>query len=167
LNAYLYVGDYDRFLESLPPSEDAPLILFYRGFAEYHLRNWTTAQAYFARAYALDATMLQARIGRALDLGLSGNAADGLALLHEVETTAAERGVGDPEALYKIAEAYAVLGEPGAALRVLGRSIEGGFFAAPYFERDPLLEPLRGQSGWQPLLEAARRRHQAFRARFF
>jgi hypothetical protein len=34
LNGYLYLGQYDRFLESLPKTNDVPLIVFYRGFGE-------------------------------------------------------------------------------------------------------------------------------------
>ena len=35
LNTYLYTGDYDKFLASLPPNGTAYLT-FYRGFAEYY-----------------------------------------------------------------------------------------------------------------------------------
>ncbi len=38
LNAYLYVGDYDKFLASLPVNANAYLT-FYRGFAEYYKHN--------------------------------------------------------------------------------------------------------------------------------
>ncbi len=32
-NGYLYLGQYDRFLQSLPKTDDAALIVFYRGLA--------------------------------------------------------------------------------------------------------------------------------------
>ena len=35
MNDYLYLGEYDKFLQSLPVN-DSPYILFYRGFAEYY-----------------------------------------------------------------------------------------------------------------------------------
>jgi TolB-like protein len=41
LNAYLYLGQYDKFLESLPKTDDAALIVFYRGFGEYYKKTWT------------------------------------------------------------------------------------------------------------------------------
>ena len=39
LNAYLYLGQYDRFLASLPNDAGSPLMLFYRGFGEYHKKE--------------------------------------------------------------------------------------------------------------------------------
>lgn len=46
-----------------------------------------------------------------------------------------ERGVGDPEARYKIAQAYAVLGDKTSALPVLRTSVESRFFSYPYIQR--------------------------------
>jgi hypothetical protein len=88
-------------------------------------------------------------------------------LLQLIELESAEREVSDAEALFRIAEAYAVLGDRGGALRVLRRSLEGGFFCYPYFARDPLLESIRSVPEFQSLLERARERHEAFRRRFF
>jgi hypothetical protein len=47
-------------------------------------------------------------------------------ILHNLENKITERGVGDPEAAYKMAEAYTVLGDKVAALRMLRRSVESG-----------------------------------------
>ena len=52
-------------------------------------------------------------------------------MAHGLESKIAERGVGDPEAVYKIAQAYAVLGDKATALRALHRSVESGFFSIP------------------------------------
>ena len=111
--------------------------------------------------------MLHTRVGKALSVLISGdrNAAARVLQLTELEST--EGKVSDAEALFRIAEAYAVLGDRGGALRVLGRSIEGGFFCYPYFARDPLLESIRSTPEFQSLLERARERHDAFRRRFF
>ena len=40
-------------------------------------------------------------------------------MLHVLEKKIGERGVGDPEATYKIAQAYSILGDKVSALRVL------------------------------------------------
>jgi hypothetical protein len=69
--------------------------------------------------------------------------------------------------MYKIAEAYAMLGDSGAAVRALRASIDGGFFSYPYMAADPLLEGLRRDDGFQRQLTAARQRHEAFKQRFF
>jgi len=69
--------------------------------------------------------------------------------------------------MYKISQAYSILGDKISALRVLRRSIEGGFFCYPYFTTDPLLIGLRKEAEFTTLLNVARQRHEAFRSKFF
>jgi DNA-binding winged helix-turn-helix (wHTH) protein/TolB-like protein len=167
LNGYLYLGQYDRFLESLPKTNDLALIAFYRGFGEYYQKNWDEAAKHFDHAWELDHSLFHALIGKALSLGIRHQASEGLAILRQVETKINQRGVGDPEASYKIAQAYAVLGDKAAALRVLRHSIDSGFFSYPYFLTDPLLDNLRNEPEFIRLVNAARQRHQAFVTAFF
>jgi tetratricopeptide (TPR) repeat protein len=167
LNSYLYLGQYDRFLGSLPNDTGSPLMLFYRAFAEYHKKDLPAAAKDFDAAFDLRPSLLQARIGKALSHGIRRQPEKGLEILRETEAKIAVRGVGDPEAMYKIAEAYAMLGERTSALRALRSSVEGGFFSYPYLVSDPLLESLHGEGEFQKLSAAARRRHEAFRQRFF
>jgi len=54
--------------------------------------------------------------------------------------------------MYKISQAYSILGDKISALRVLRRSIEGGFFCYPYFTTDPLLIGLRKEAEFTTLL---------------
>ena len=78
-----------------------------------------------------------------------------------------ERGVTDAEAMYKIAQAYAVLGDKSSAIRMLSRSINGGFFCYPYIKDDPLIENLRHEAEYATLLDSARKSHEDFKRRFF
>jgi tetratricopeptide (TPR) repeat protein len=167
LNAYLYLGQYDKFLESLPKTDDAALIVFYRGFGEYYQNDFGQAETNFVRAFELDRTLLQAEIGQAFSFGIQHKNARAAAILHALETKVNERGVADPEAIYKIAQAYASIGDKTSALRVLHRSIENGFFPYPYFATDPLLDSLRSQGEFLKLMNAARQRHEEFKSRFF
>ena len=167
LNGYLYLGQYDRFLESLPDSVDQPLIVFYRGFGEYYKKNWDAAARDFDRAYELDRTLLQAQIGRALSFAIRHQVSQGEDILLTVETRFNKRAVGDPEAAYKIAQAYAAFGDPTAALRVLNSSVNGGFFPYPYLANDPLLDSLRRKPEFLDVLDTARQRHLAFAKAFF
>jgi hypothetical protein len=75
--------------------------------------------------------------------------------------------VGDPEGIYKVAQAYAALGDKASAMRTLRMSIEDGFFPSPYFTTDPLLDSLRREPQFPPLMNIAQQRHQAFKAKFF
>ena len=165
LNSYLYLGEYDQFLQSLPQSE-LPFILFYRGFGEYYKRDWQAATADFARAFELDPTLLQAQVGKALSLATTHENATGLAMLKKAEAKVQEKKVADPEAIYKIAQAYSVLDDKGSALRLLRYCIDNGFFPYSYFRSDPLLDNLRAQPEFARLMETAHQREDAFRARF-
>jgi tetratricopeptide (TPR) repeat protein len=165
LNTYLYVGSYDKFLNSLPPN-GTPYLTFYRGFAEYYKHDTKRAMADFDRAYELDPGLLQAEVGEALADSIRRKTPEGLAILRETETKIVDRGVADAEGIYKVCEASAVLGETDSALRLFRLTIEGGFFCYPYFRTDPLIDNLRHQPGFSELLEKARQRHEIFKAKY-
>jgi serine/threonine protein kinase/TPR repeat protein len=165
LNTYLYLGEYDKFLNSLP-SSDSALVVFYHGLGSYYKHDDMTALSDFDRAYEIAPELLQAQIGRALSDALRGHTNEGIAELSETERKMNMRGVTDPEAMYKIAQAYAVLGDDENALRMLQRSIIGGFFCYSYMARDPLLNSVRSSPGFAAILGQARKRHDQFERRF-
>ena len=167
LNSYLYLGLYNRFLESLPKSEDSALIVFYRGFGEYYRKDKQVAIVEFDRAFALDHSVPQACVGKALSFTIQHQRSEANAILRALESKIDSRGAYDPEAIYKIAQAYAVLGDKVSAFRVLKNSIEKGFFPYAYFLTDPLLDNLRSERQFSDLIDAARRRHDAFQKLFF
>jgi DNA-binding winged helix-turn-helix (wHTH) protein/TolB-like protein len=166
LNAYLYLGEYDKFIESLPGVNDSSFSLFYRGLGEFYEKDFQRAAKDFDRANELDPT-LYTQIGKAFSDSVVQNEADGLQILHTLEKQITERGVGDPEAVYKIAQAYAVLGERVSALRTLRRSVDSGFFSYPYMAKDPLLNGIRGEPQFEHILQTAQQRHEAFKRSFF
>jgi len=166
MNSYFYRGQYDAFLASLPRI-DSVYILFYRGLGEYYKQDYAGAMAHWDRAFAQDPSSLQAEIGGALADGFRRRNDEGLRLLHETEGKIEARGVTDAEGIYKVSQAYAALGDKTSALRLLRRSIEGGFFCYPYFVSDRLLETLHGDPAFEQLMELARQRHEQFRSKFF
>jgi hypothetical protein len=140
LNAYLYLGEYDKFIASL-------LIVD----SENTRKNWDQAVRDFDRAFDLD-PYLYSQIGKAVSDSIAHKNPGGLAILHAIENKIGECGVGDPEAMYKIAQAYSILGDKAAALRVLRNSVEGGFFSYPYFATDPLLNALSKEPEFAEIL---------------
>ena len=166
LNAYLYSGQYEKFLQSLPAGDDVAYIVFYRGLVHLYLKNDKTAATYFDQAYQLDPS-LYTEIGKAFSYLINERRPEGLELLRGTEAKMKERGVTDAEAMYKIAQAYAMLGDQTSALRMLAQSIKGGFFCYPYIKDDPLLNDIRGRKEFVDLLEMARQAHEQFKARFF
>ncbi len=167
LNAYLYLGEYDKFLQSLPKNGELPFHIFYRGFVEYHQKRFDEAVADFDRSFELNPTLLQAQIGKALGDAVEHQELKGLEILQAAETKIQARGVGDSEAIYKLAQAYAVLKDKTSALRMLRHSIDNGFFPYPYFMTDPLLDSVRNEPQFGELIARARERHEAFRKAFF
>ena len=109
---------------------------------------------------------MPAKVGKALSFGLQHRNALGLKLLHTAEERIQQRGSPDGEGIYKVCQAYAALGDEASALRMLGLSIHGGFFPYPYFQSDPLLNPIRKQPEFARLLDEARRSYEQFRATF-
>ena len=61
--------------------------------------------------------------------------AEGSALLRGLEEKIRERGVGDPEATYKMAQAHAVLGDKTSALRPRARALTLVSSAIPIFRK--------------------------------
>jgi tetratricopeptide (TPR) repeat protein len=163
VNAYLYLGEYDKFLRSMPRTQVGARILFYRGLARYCNRDLRQAENEFDRAYQLQPTLAHAQYGRAIKSGIAGSPQEGLARLRRLE----QDYQPDGEMLYKMAQAYAVLGDEKSGLRLLRRSIENNFFCYRYFVRDPLLDSLRGAPEYATLMEDARTRHETFRQKFF
>ena len=165
LNSYFYLGEYDKFLQSIP-ANDSDYLLFYRGLGEYYKGNWSAATTDFDRSFERSPSLLPARVGKALSDGIAHRNADGLTLLGETENRIDRRGVADAELLYKLAQGYAVLKDKPSALRLLQRTVDGGFFPYSYFASDPLLGNLRGDPKFEELLQQARIRHQQFAQRF-
>jgi TolB-like protein len=165
-NAYLYDGQHEKFLQSLPGGENSAYITFYRGLGRHYLKQWKESAAHFDQAYKLNKDLMQAQIGKALSYGLAAQPGPGLNLLKDVEDQIVKSGAADAEGVYKIAQAFAALNDRATALRLLRRSIQGGFFCYPYFTSDPMLDNLRGEAEFAELMELARRRHEDFKRQF-
>ena len=148
------------------PSRQDAYFVFYRGLGYYYLKDFGQATAYFDRAYELDSSAIVTHIGKALSLAAAAKNRQALELLKAIDAKA-ENGASDGEISYKLAEAYAVLGEKQSALRKLRSSIEQGFFCYGYFISDPLTENLRSENEYLTLMEKARQRHEEFKRRFF
>jgi len=80
LNTYLYLGEYEKSLRSLPHVDGSSFLLFYRGLAEYYLKDYERAAEDFDRAYEVDPS-LYAQIGKALSESIANRSANGLEIL--------------------------------------------------------------------------------------
>jgi hypothetical protein len=67
----------------------------------------------------------------------------------------------DHHVAYSLGAAYAQLGDTDEAYRWLRTSVDTGFPCLPFFERDPLLDPLRRRSEFVDLLGYVRTRRES------
>jgi len=72
----------------------------------------------------------------------------------------------DPEAWYYIARHLAHLGEPGLALPLLQRAVNGGYFCYPALAADPWLEALRDDPEFRAVVMTAKVRCEHAATRF-
>ncbi len=161
-NSYLYTGQYEKFINSLPVREDA-YVLFYRGVGYYYQNDLNRAAAAFDRAFELNQSSVIPHIGKAMRLAMADKKREGLEILEAAENRIAKNIVGDGEIAYKFAQAYDALGERAHALAAFNRSIEQGFFCYPYFASDPLMKNIRGDAEFAAILEKARKRYEDFK----
>jgi serine/threonine protein kinase/tetratricopeptide (TPR) repeat protein len=69
-------------------------------------------------------------------------------------------GFQDPEGQYYMARQLAYLGDAGRANYVLNSAVEGGYFCYPQMASDPWLDPIRGDAGFERILDRSRALHQ-------
>jgi tetratricopeptide (TPR) repeat protein len=162
-NSYLHAGDYAKFLSSMP-AEDGARKTFYRGLCFYYQRDNARAAAEFERAYVMDPSLLHAKYGKAFLYAIRNQPAEGRQYLKELER---ENLPADGEMLYKMAQAYAAVGDSPSALRLLRRTIDRNFYCHACFLRDPLMTSLHGEPQYDALLELARDRHARFKRDYF
>jgi TolB-like protein/DNA-binding winged helix-turn-helix (wHTH) protein/Tfp pilus assembly protein PilF len=107
---------------------------------------------------------------------LPGNARATLAAIlaargaHAEARTLAARVAAEPELIhhgtYGLGAAYAQLGDAATAMRWLAQAVATGFSCYPWYERDPLLDPIRGDARFAPFMRDLRRSWQDAQARY-
>ena len=91
-----------------------------------------------------------------------GDAAGALRLVEEVERN--RRSFGHfHHAQYDLACVHGLLGDPARAVEQLRAAANDGFPCLPFFDRDPLLEPVRRSPDYQALMSELRPAHEAYR----
>ena len=73
----------------------------------------------------------------------------------------------DAEMWYQIAANYGLLGDSKGCIRVLRKTVDGGFFCYPFFLIDPFLDPVRDDPEFQEVLALAKEKHEVFKQKYF
>lgn len=162
-NYYLYAGNYQKFKDAMSSRTDSAYIKFYQGFAEYHLNNKAAAKRLFDEAFQLDSDSMQSQIGKALSYTISNENEAAENLLLKIEKEIYDKKVSDGEGIYKVSQAFAVLGNKAKALELFDLSVETGFFCYPYFQNDLLNSNLRNEKKFIEVSAKAKKYYEGFR----
>jgi predicted Zn-dependent protease len=155
----LFRGEYGAAVErseSLLKRTDIPAVRQYLGLALYYTGDVDGARAMLGSIMRADRPDIRAQASLAsIEAGSRRH--------DEARTRIAEiLGASDLDhhVTYSLGAAYSQLGQPEEAIKWLERSADSGFPCYPWFERDPLLDPVRQNPRFARLLarlEAAHR----------
>jgi DNA-binding winged helix-turn-helix (wHTH) protein/TolB-like protein/Flp pilus assembly protein TadD len=153
--SYLYAGELARVMDFLRLDEGSYFVHW--GTVLYQLRRGdrdaalhVTRQAAAEPTRALMEPCLEGARGAALDEAVA-------------DFVRHWQGSGDPEAPYALAPILVYCGRPPEALRLLERSVDGGFCAYPAVDLDPIWAELRSDREFQRIRIKAMACHDRFR----
>ncbi len=160
----IYAG---RFREALPLLEDVQRLSGGTAF------NWLLGQAYYYTGNETRAEEMltlqgnttsdrRAKAVLASVLAARGAKSEARALIKSIQDV----GLTDHHIDYSLGAAHAQLGDLAGAKRLLANAARTGLPCYPWYERDPLLEPLRGDPEFQQFLSGLRDTWKVLAARY-
>ena len=140
------------------------------------LADWYLSQAYYYTGQLKEAEALLHELNSASYAGTATRAKASLAAFsakagrkqeaQELLDEALQSSLLDHHAWYSIGIAHVYLGKKDQAIEYLNKSIETGFPCYPWFQKDPLLDPLRNSKSFQELLSRLEKEYQKALARY-
>jgi DNA-binding winged helix-turn-helix (wHTH) protein/TolB-like protein/Tfp pilus assembly protein PilF len=152
----LFSGQYSEALAQatkLMTQTDAPAVRQYLGLARYYSGDAAGARATLASIMRGDKPDVRAQAS----LASIEAAAKAQTAARKRAAEIARGPYKDHHVAYSLGAAYAQLGEPREAIAWLRRAVDSGFPCYPWFERDPLLEPVRNDPAFRELLASMKR----------
>jgi len=160
----LYTGEIPRFEASL---QDRPghlrnttgVLPFYRGYLALVQGDRARAHAEFTAArQASHGYPNIVRLSEVFDLILDGRHDEAWQALRAFDQDRIGMREPDGEFTIRLAEAYAMLGDRASAMEMASRAFARGFGCTAWYERSPMLQPLRSLPRWKALLQHLKER---------
>jgi serine/threonine-protein kinase len=161
----MYGGRYNDavvFLERAASSQAGNPGEWNLAFAYYNAGRKGEAESMLRKLGNYARSKRRAQASLASFLAARGETAEAKKLVSEV----IRAPYTDHHVAYALGVAYAQLGMPVDALQWLGTAHSTGFRCYPWFERDPLLEPMKQVPAFQQFMEDFKRSWQTTKARY-
>jgi hypothetical protein len=169
-NTYLYLGDLDRFEQSLvsaPGTAPSPIRLFYLGYAKLLRGDRGGALALFRECQSRPGRVIQFEaLAQVYELALTQRPEEALAALRRLHTTRTRLRVPDGEFTFKLAEAFAFLEAPSEAVAAAASAFAQGFGCTRWYRKSPFLASLQDLPRWEALLKQLQEREALLAERF-
>jgi tetratricopeptide (TPR) repeat protein len=168
----LYTGEIPRFEASLQEQpghlrSTSGVLPFYRGYLALVRGDRDLASREFRAAAELTHGYPNIlRLSEIFELILNGKKDDAWQKLREYDQERIGMREPDGEFTIRLAEAYALMGDRASAMEMATRAFARGFGCTDWYERSPMLEPLRGLPKWKALIQHLRERQALMEERF-
>ena len=168
----LYTGETARFEASLQEQpghlrSTSGVLPFYRGYLALVRGDRDRAHQEFrlasAQAHGYPNIL---RLSEIYDLILEGKKEEAWQKLREYDQERIGMREPDGEFTIRLAEAYALIGDRASAMEMATRAFARGFGCTEWYERSPMLEPLRALPKWKALVQHLRERQSLMDDRF-
>ena len=157
----IYLGQLDEALRLFQLDNDSPFSLAWQGQIYLRLGKEDRALEKFNRVVEMD----QEGVGHwclSHVHYLKGNPEKALEVLLRLE-----ENLVDAEQYYNMANLYSLFGYKEHCIRILRKTVDGGFFSYPVFMNDQFLDPVRDEPEFQSILEEVKIKHEAFGKKYF
>lgn len=168
----LYTGEVDRFERSLQEQpghlrQTSGVLPFYRGYlALVQGDKARSREAFNQAAESSHGYPSILRLSRIFKLILEERREEAWTALREYDQERIGMREPDGEFTLRLAEAYALLGDRASAMEMANRAFSRGFGCTAWYERSPMLEPLRGLPKWKALVQHLKERQALMEDRF-